>query len=56
MMKLLLDPTEDFITTTRKDKSDDASPQPAACDATVYAKIFSWETFPVWVANYLFHW
>ena len=32
------EPTEEFRTTTRKDKSDDASLQPAACDATVYAK------------------
>ena len=24
------------MTTTGKDKSDDASPQPAACDVTVY--------------------
>ena len=39
------EPTEEFRTTTRKDKSDDASLQPAACDATVYAKFFILETF-----------
>ena len=49
-------PTEESRTTTRKDKSDDASLQPAACDATVYAKFFLLETFQVWVANYLIHW
>ena len=30
-----------------KNKSDDASLQPAACDATVYAKFFILETFQV---------
>ena len=31
--------TEDFMTITGKDKSDDASSQPAACDVTAYINI-----------------
>ena len=33
------------MTTTRKDKSDDASLQPAACDTTVYAKFLALRHF-----------
>ena len=36
-----LDPTEDFMTTTTKEKSDDASLQPAACNFTVYTNILA---------------
>ena len=35
------DPTENFMTTTTKEKSDDASLQPAACIFTVYTNILA---------------